>query len=173
MNWVDVTIVTALIVSAGLGLFWGLIRQVASTFGLILAIALAGVYYKGLAGAFHSEDGGGLIADPNVANLLAFVLILVGVSLGIGIIASILRTVLGLLFLGWLDHLLGALLGIAQMVLLMGVITIVATVFPVPGLSDAVRESTLAPLLTRPLAFVVDWLPPEFGIARFLFNNSL
>jgi len=126
-----------------------------------------------VAAFLHPPAGGGLVADENLANVVAFVLIVIGVSLAIGAVASLLRTVLGLLFLGWADHLLGALLGIAQMVLLMGVITIVATVFPVPGLSDAVRESTLAPLLTRPLAFVVDWLPPEFGIARFLFNNSL
>ena len=137
MNWVDVTIVTALIVSAVLGLFWGLIRQVAATFGLVLGIFLAGSFYKSLAGVFHPPEGGGLIADPNVANAVAFVLILIGVSLGIGIIASILRTVLGLLFLGWIDHLLGALLGVIQMALLMAVIIFVAAFWNALSAFDA------------------------------------
>jgi membrane protein required for colicin V production len=171
MNWIDVTILTALIVSAILGLFWGLIRQVAATFGLVLAIFLAGANYKGVAGILHSPDGGGLIADQNMANIVAFVLILVGVSLTIGIIASILRTVLGLLFLGWLDHLLGAVLGLVQMAMLMAVIIFVATLFPVPNLSDAVRESALAPFVAQPFSFLLGWLPPEFDTVRFLLNR--
>jgi membrane protein required for colicin V production len=172
MSWVDVTIVTALIVSAVLGLFWGLIRQVAATFGLILGIVLAGAYYKNVSGFLHPDTGGGLIGDPNVANLLAFVLILVGVSLGIGIIASVLRTVLGLLFLGWLDHLLGALLGVFQMALLMAVVIFVATMFPVGGLSDAIRASSLAPFVAQVFSFALAWLPPEFNTVRLLLNMA-
>jgi membrane protein required for colicin V production len=170
MNWVDVTIVTAIVVSGVLGLFWGLLRQVAATFGLIVAIFLAGANYKALAGFLHPAEGGGLIQDENMANIVAFVIIVVGVSLAVGVVASILRTLLGLLFLGWLDHLLGAALGILQMLLLLSVITIVATVFPVPGLSDAINNSALAPTLARPLSFIVDWLPPEFGVVRYLLN---
>ncbi len=169
MNWVDVTILTALITGTGLGLFWGLLRQIASTFGLVLAIFLAGNWYKGVAG-FLYNDGSGLINSENMANIVAFALIVVGVSLTIGIVVSILRTVLGLLFLGWLDHLLGALLGLVQMLLLLAVIIIAATVFPVPGLSDAVQQSNLAPLVAQPLSFIVDWLPPEFQAFRFLAN---
>ncbi|HET7079263.1 MAG TPA: CvpA family protein [Chloroflexia bacterium] len=172
MNWVDVTILTAIVVSALLGLFWGLIRQIAATFGLILAIFLAGANYKAVAAFLHPPQGGGLIADENLANIIAFVLILVGVSLAVGIVASVLRTALGLLFLGWADHLLGALLGVFQMLLLMAVIIMVATLFPVPGLSDAVRQSTLAPAVARPFTFVLDWLPPEFGLLRFLLNTG-
>ena len=171
MNWVDVTILTAIIVSTLLGLFWGLLRQVAATFGLVLAIFLAGGNYKAVAGFLHPAEGGGLIADPNMANIVAFVLIVIGVSLAIGIVASVLRTVLGLLFLGWIDNLLGAVLGLFQMLLLMAVITFVATVFYVPGLSDAIHTSVLAPFIARPFSFVLDWLPPEFGLVRYLLNN--
>jgi len=169
MNWVDVTILTAIIAGTGLGLFWGLLRQIASTFGLVLAIFLAGTWYKGVAG-FLYNDGNGLINSANMANIVAFVLIVVGVSLSIGIVVSILRTVLGLLFLGWLDHLLGAVLGLVQMLLLLAVIIIAATVFPVPGLSEAVQQSSLAPSVAQPLSFIVDWLPPEFQAFRFLMN---
>ncbi len=170
MNWVDVTIVTALAVGGVLGLFWGFIRQVAATFGLVLAIFLAGANYKALAALLHSDSGGGLIADPNVANLVAFVAIVIGVSLAVGFVASVVRTTLGLLFLGWLDHVLGAVLGVVQMALLMAVIIIGATLFHVPGLTDAIQASALAPLIAQPLSFITNWLPPEFGIVRFLWN---
>jgi membrane protein required for colicin V production len=169
VNWIDVTILTAIIASTLLGLYWGLLRQLAATFGLILAIFLAGTLYKGFA-AFLYSDGTGLIQTENTANIVAFVLIVIGISLSIGVGVSIIRTMLGLLFLGWIDHLLGAVLGLVQMLLLMAVIIIAATVFPVPGLSDTVRESALAPFVAQPFSFIVDWLPPEFQAFRFLMN---
>jgi membrane protein required for colicin V production len=168
MNWVDVTILTALTVSLLLGLYWGLIRQLAATFGLILAILLAGRFYEGVAGVLSPADGGGLIKDPATAQIVAFAGIAIGVSLAIGIISGIIRTVLNLIFLGWVDHLLGALLGVAQMLILIEAILVVATVIRVPNLSDTIDSSSLAGFLLRPLSFVVDLLPPEFKIIRVL-----
>ena len=114
-----------------------------------------------------------------MANIVAFALIVVGVSLAIGIIASILRTVLGLLFLGWLDHLLGAVLGLVQMAMLMAVIIFVATLFPVPNLSDGIRKSSLAPFVAQPFSFLLNWLPPRWNravpasaVKRFTFYAS-
>ena len=76
---------------------------------------------------------------------------------------------LNLVFLGWADHLLGAALGVIQMLLLLGVILVAANVFYVPGLSDAVRASTLAEIMVRPLfALITPLLPPEFLFLRLL-----
>ena len=168
MNWVDVTILTALTVSLILGLYWGLIRQLAATFGLILAILLAGRFYEQLAGFLSPPDGSGWIKDSSTAKIVAFVAIVIGVSVLIGVVSGIIRTALNLIFLGWLDHVLGALLGVAQMLILIEVILVVASVIRVPNLSDAVDSSTLAGILLRPLSFVVDLLPPEFKVIRIL-----
>lgn len=168
MNWVDVTILTAITVSLILGLYWGLIRQLAATFGLILAILLAGRFYEGVGAFLSPPDGSGLIKDPATAQIVAFAGIVIGVSLAIGIVSGIIRTVLNLIFLGWLDHLLGALLGVIQMLILIEVILVVATVIRVPNLSDTIDNSALAQVLLRPLSFVVDLLPPEFKIIRIL-----
>src|SRR3954452_9061400 len=108
MNWVDVTILTALIVSLLLGLYWGLIRQIAATFGLLASIWLAGHFYQNVANFLHPPEGGGLIGDPNMAKIVAFVGIVIVVSVVIGTISGILRTILNLIFLGWLDHIAGA-----------------------------------------------------------------
>src|SRR5690242_21543949 len=100
MNWVDVTIVTAIVVSLLLGLYWGLIRQVAATFGLLAAIWLAGHFYQNVADFLHPPEGGGLIADPNMAKVVAFVGIVIIVSVVIGTISGILRTLFNFIFLG-------------------------------------------------------------------------
>lgn len=170
MNAVDVIILTAVIASTVLGLFWGLLRQLASTFGLVIAIMMAGRFYEQLAGVLYRPEGGGLIDNQNMANIVAFAVIAIGVSLGIGIVVSVVRIVLNLLFLGWLDHLLGALFGAFQMLILIEVVLLAATLFPVPNLSEAVSQSSIAQAMIQPLSFVLDWLPPEWQILRFMLG---
>ena len=169
MNWVDVTILTAIIASLLMGLYWGLIRQVAATLGLVLSIWVAGRFYQNVADFLHPPSGGGLIGDANMAKIVAYVGIVIVVSVGIGTVSGILRAVLNLIFLGWLDHLLGAVLGVIQMLLLMEVFLVVATVLYVPGLSDTVRSSQLAGIMLRPLfALIEPLLPPEFQFLKIL-----
>ena len=169
MNWVDVTILTAIITSLLLGLYWGLIRQVAATFGLFLSIWVAGQFYEGVANFLHPPEGGGLIGDPNMAKIVAYVGIVIVISVLIGAVSGIVRAVLNLIFLGWLDHVLGAALGVIQMLLLLEVFLVAANVFYVPGLSDAVRSSPLAETMVRPLfALVEPLLPPELLFLKLL-----
>jgi membrane protein required for colicin V production len=77
--------------------------------------------------------------------------------------------VLNLIFLGWLDHLLGAVLGFVQMLLLLEAILLVAWFFPVPNLSDNVHTSALAMAMLRPLSGLIEpLLPPEFQLLKLI-----
>jgi membrane protein required for colicin V production len=167
MNWVDIAILATLISSTLMGLFWGIIRQAISIVGLVGGIFFAGRLYEPVAEFLHG-DGGGLVADPNWARIIAFGAIVVGFSLVLGIVGSVLRVAANLLFLGWLDHALGALLGLVTSLMLMMALIVVATVFPVPNVSEAVRESQVARLLSGFIPLVLAMLPPEFGIFREL-----
>ena len=145
-----------------MGLFWGLIRQVIAVVGLVGGLMAAGLYYDDVAGFLHGSDGGGLVADENWARIIAFVGILVLVSLLAGAAGSVLRLVSRLLFLGWLDRLLGGLLGLVIALTLTMAVVVVATVFPVPGLSDAVRDSEVARWFGGYVPVILTMLPPEF-----------
>src|SRR5436305_192844 len=112
MNWVDITILGAIVVSTLMGLHWGLIRQAIAVFGLAGGIMIAGRFYEPVAGYLHGSDGGGLVADANWARITAFVGIMIVFSLALGAVGSVLRVVAHLLFLGWLDRALGGLLGL-------------------------------------------------------------
>src|SRR5688500_428385 len=162
MNWVDIGILGLVGASTLMGLYWGLIRQVIAVVGLAGGIFFAGRFYEPVAVFLHSPDGEGLIADPNWARIIAFVLVMVGFSLVLGVAASTLRIVANLLFLGWLDNLLGALLGLIMSMMLVMALLAVATVFPVSGLSDDVRESQVAQWLSNFVPLVLAMLPPEF-----------
>lgn len=162
MNLIDIIILASLSIGVLAGFFWGLIRQVIAVVGLIGGLIVAGKYYADLAAFLHGRDGNGLVADDNWAHIIAFVGILLLVSLAIGVIGSVLRVVARLLFLGWLDRLLGALLGLIIALTLTMALVVVSTVFPVPGLSDSVRDSQVARFFSGYIPVVLSMLPPEF-----------
>ncbi len=166
MNWVDITILAVVLSSTLMGLFWGLIRQVMSVAGLVGGIYFAGRFYQPVAELLHGKDGGGMVADANWARIIGFGVVVVGFSLLIGIVGSVIRLVANLLFLGWLDHLLGGLLGLVTSLVLIMSLLVVATVFPVPNLSQAIKESQVAQWLGGFTPAIVAMLPPEFTTFR-------
>jgi membrane protein required for colicin V production len=162
MNWVDITILGTIAVSTLMGIHWGLIRQAIAVFGLAGGIMIAGRLYEPVSEFLHGKDGGGLVADANWARIIAFVGILIIFSLALGAVGSVLRVVAKLLFLGWLDRLLGGLLGFLMAITLVMALLVVATVFPVPGLSDSLRNSQVAHWFSGYVPVVLSMLPPEF-----------
>ena len=164
MNLIDIMILSSLGTSLAMGFFWGLIRQVIAVAGLAGGLILAGRYYVDVAAFLHGSDGRGLVVDENWARIIAFVGIMILFSLLLGVVGSVLRVVARLLFLGWLDRVLGALLGLLISLTLTMAMVVVATAFPVPGLSDSVRESQVAQLLSGYVPVVLAMLPPEFRL---------
>lgn len=154
MSLLDIIIIGVLISFTLISAAWGFIRQVIALGGLIVGIWLAGVFGTSLANAF------GFLNNPQAAKGLAFVVIVLVVSGIASAAASIIYFVAGLLFLGLLDHFLGALLGFIQGILMVGVILIgVMTIWPEwsqQQLSQSFLANQLAgfltavPLLTAP-----------------------
>ncbi|MFV9506487.1 MAG: CvpA family protein [Oscillochloridaceae bacterium umkhey_bin13] len=160
MNTLDV----ALLMMAGLfmllGLYWGLIRQVLSVVGLVVGVVVAGRLSPEVAVWLSS-----FVADPQVAGAVAFLGVLFLVSTAASLVASVLRMFVGLLFLGWLDHLLGAVLGLIQAVLGGAIMLIAMVTFPLPLWSEAVATSTLAAPLLQVATPISGLLPDLFGLA--------
>ena len=126
-----------------LGIYWGFIRQLLSVVGLLVGVGVAGRYGPNVAEWLSS-----FVADPRLAGALGFLLVLILVSSLASLVASVLRLFVGLLFLGWFDHLLGGLLGLLQAVLAGAAVLTVLVAFPQPGWSTAIAQSQLAgPLL--------------------------
>ena len=158
MNWLDLLIVGILAWTTFRAFSAGLIREVVSLLGLVAGIALAGAFYDDL-----STNLEFVIADPTTRSLAAFAAIFIGTSIAGYVIGAVLRTAAALLFLGPLDHIGGALFGLAKGLLLVQVALVVVSVFPAqPALTKAVAGSTLAPLLLRYTPAVSIGLPEEF-----------
>ena len=88
MNWVDIVIIIYLCLSVISGFMQGLIRTVLSIIGLIVGIILAAHFYKQLGDVLT------FISNKNVADIVAFIFILLVVMGIAALIAWILRSLI-------------------------------------------------------------------------------
>jgi membrane protein required for colicin V production len=161
MNGLDTSIVVVVLLFGALGIYWGLIRQVLAVVGLIAGVILASRY-----GIVVADSLASFISSDAVASALGFVFVMVAVSAAASLLATLLRRFVGLLFLGWLDHLIGGLLGVFQGLLACAALVIVAATFPTELWMDSLSASQFAPLLTRvPGALILMLLPEPFHFA--------
>ena len=164
MNGLDWFIIIFIGLGGLLGLYWGVIRQVLSIVGLVAGISIASRSYQAvgerLAGLFPTA--------PDLLNLLAFILVLTLVSLLVSAIASGLRIFVGLLFLGWLDHLLGGLLGLIQSTLLVAALLAALAAFPAVGVTELLAGSQLAARFRIPVQWSLPLLPERFKLPNQL-----
>lgn len=161
MNWLDIVIIVYLVLSVVGGLAQGLIRMVLALAGLLVGIFLAGRYYASLGSVLP-------IGDPGVANVVAFAIILVAVMVLAGLLAFLLRRLIGLVMLGWVDHLLGAVVG-----LLVGGLFCAAALAACAhfGIGEAaIAASGIARFFLDLFPAVLVLLPSEFDAVRQFFQ---
>ena len=118
MQTIDIIFCALLVIGLILGLRDGLVKQVASLAGLICGLLLGRMFYvpvgKWLADTFSFSAG--------VTRVTAFILILVVVPLLFSLIGWLVTKMLHAVKLGWINRLLGALVGVLKFALLVGVV---------------------------------------------------
>jgi membrane protein required for colicin V production len=144
MNILDILVVFTSIFCALLGSYWGLIRQVLAITGLLVGITIAGSYGPVVAAWLSS-----FMPNAALAGALGFILVLTGFSAFASLIASLLHRYVGLLFLGWLDQLLGGMLGLLQALLASAVVLVVLVAYSLITWDTLVNSSWLADPLLR------------------------
>lgn len=161
MNWLDIVIIVVLALSVLGGLTRGFIGTVLGLAGLILGVYLAGRYYVAFGNWLP-------IANTSIANVVAFVIILVGIIVLAGIVAFFLRRLISLVMLGWADKLLGAVCGLILGGLLCGAALAILTHFL--NIEATVSGSWLAGFLLDRFPIVLGLLPNEFDAVQQLFQ---
>jgi membrane protein required for colicin V production len=161
MNWLDIVIIVALIIPIFVGLMLGFIKTLLSLAGIIVGVILASNFYRELAGVLT------FISNQNTANIVAFIIILVGVMLLAILAAILLRVILRAMTLGWVDRVGGAILGFVTGAILISAILASIVKFFGEGL---VTESLLAGILLDKFPIVLGLLPGEFDAIRNFFR---
>ena len=161
MNWVDVVIIIYLALSIISGFVQGLIRSLLSIIGLIVGILLASHFYKQLGDILT------FISNRNVADIVAFIVILLAVMVIAALIGLVLRSIIKAIMLGWIDKLGGAVLG-----LILGALSVSAILAIVVKYTNTslITDSKLAAFFLDKFPLVLGLLPGEFDTIRNFFK---
>jgi membrane protein required for colicin V production len=161
MNWLDIILAIVLVITVIAGLKTGLIKAVFSLLGLVLGIFLAGRLYIPF-----SETLG--FFPEQAAKVIAYLIILILVIVLAAIVATILDKILHAVMLGWINHIGGAIFGLAFGGILLGAILVIWAKYA--GGGEIINHSTIGRFLLNTLPLVLGLLPSEFDTIRQFFK---
>ena len=121
------------------GVFRGLIKEISSIVGVFAGFYAAYTYY-GIAAKPLSR----WISNTAYLNILSFLIIFCALFILISVVGVIIKYVLNIAFLGWVDRICGAGFGIIKGLLIVSVILIPLTSF-LPKNAPVIKHSLLSP----------------------------
>lgn len=120
MNILDAIILLCLIPAVIQGLRKGFISQVISILSIVVGVWAAARFTRIVMGWISQY----ITASEQIIGIVAFVLILIGVFLILGVVGKVLESILKLTMLGWLNKLLGMVFSTLKVILIIGLIFI-------------------------------------------------
>ena len=126
MNPFDIFIIIVLGYSIVRGLFRGLVKEASSIIGVLSGFYAAYSYY------------------PSYLNILSFLIIFCSILIIISILGIVIKYLLNVAFLGWVDRICGVGFGLIKGVLIITVLFIILTTF-LPKGAPLIKKSVLAP----------------------------
>jgi membrane protein required for colicin V production len=162
MNWLDIVIIVLLALAVFFGVKAGIIKLLFMVVGIILGVVLAGRLSDSLGGALK------FISDRDIANLVAFAIILIAVMIIAAILAWVVKWAASAVMLGWVNRLGGGILGLFLGFIFCGAVLTMWVKFL--GISSAVEGSFLASVLLNGFPIVLGLLPSEFNSVRSFFK---
>jgi len=118
MNILDIIILICLIPAIIQGLRKGFISQAISITSIVIGI-WASVYFANSVTGWLSHY---ISASEQIMKLIAFIVIIVGVFLILGILGRLLESILNFAFLGWVNKLLGVIFSLLKAFLILGLL---------------------------------------------------
>jgi len=159
MHWLDILIITVILFFCLIGISRGLISQIFS-FAAIIGGFIAGVILYDLAGNLLIQYN--LIESKSTSLLVGFMLVVIAVFVIIQILGWFTARVIGKLKLGWLNRLVGGVVGI--------LIGIIITFFLLSWLNlyvikdaSAKKDSVMAPIVEEGYGIIITYLPGDLG----------
>lgn len=161
MNWLDVLIIVALGTSVAIGILRGFIRECFSLAAYAIGYLTASGTY-----AFFSSYLVEIIKNPQAREILSFGVIFILVVLLVNLAGRLLRKLISKAKgLSIADRFVGFLFGFCRGVLILALIMIPLSLFPVIG-PESIRNSTLAPSLKLVSKELANWAFSEKNIVK-------
>lgn len=138
MNKFDMLIIVILAFCVIRGVFRGLIKEMSSIIGVLAGFYAAYSYYMVIAELLSRW-----ISSAAYLNILSFLILFCSVFFIISILGVVIKYVLDIAFMGWVDRVFGAGFGIIKGILIISVLLIIFTAF-LPQNASLVKDSVLA-----------------------------
>ncbi|MFC1798412.1 CvpA family protein [Thermodesulfobacteriota bacterium] len=142
MNALDMVIIVIVAFCLIRGVFRGLIKELSSIVGVFAGFYAAYTYY-----GFIAKLLSRWISNVAYLNILSFLIVFSLIFILIGILGIIIKYLMNIAFLGWVDRICGAGFGILKGLLIVSVILIPLTTF-LPKNAAVIKQSVLAPHVT-------------------------
>jgi membrane protein required for colicin V production len=139
MNGIDYAIIALMLLSIGVGVIRGAIREVMNIAGWVLAYIIAHAFAADFAPYFADWVG-----EPVARTVISWVAVFLGVLILASLVTSLLSEVVRKLGLSTLDRGVGALIGVARGLLVLLAITLAAGLTKIPQ-TAMWKEAALTP----------------------------
>jgi membrane protein required for colicin V production len=155
VNWLDIVLLIILALSFLAGLAKGLARAV---IGLVAVIAglLTGFWFYRQAGSYIP-----FVESRQLANILGFFVIFIGVLAAGGLIARLLEKIFKAVHLSWLNRLLGGGFGLVRGIAISAVLVVVIMAFSLRSPPPPVANSRVAPYVIHAARAIAAAAPYE------------
>ena len=165
MNWVDAATLITIGLFGFLGWKNGIIKWVSTLAGAIIGIIFAGQYYARLAELIP--------IDTDFDKIAAFTAIFIVSLIFFWVLANFVKKILNMLFLGWVDRSIGALIGIVVGLLSVSAIASIAVIVPIDSLHVAIAKSSLLESILTATDVIKVLLPSQFDQMDRIFEEGL
>jgi membrane protein required for colicin V production len=132
-----------------------LVKEVSSIIGVLGGFYAAYSYYPMVAKLFAN-----LITNSSYLNILSFLIIFCSVLITISILGIVIKYLLNVAFLGWIDRACGLGFGLVKGLLIVTVLFIILTTF-LPKGAPLIKKSILAPHVIWISEKMVNMVPKE------------
>jgi membrane protein required for colicin V production len=167
MNGLDIAVISLLLISIGVGIFRGAIREVMNIAGWVIAYIVAHAFAADFAPYFAEWIG-----EPAARTVVSWIAVFLGVVIICSLVASLLSELVRKLGLSSLDRGVGALIGFARGVLVLLAITLAIGLTRVPQ-TETWRTAITTPTLEIMALYSRGVLPDSIAAkVRYRVNNG-
>ena len=178
LTWIDIFIIVVFLISTGIALMRGFVREAISLASWAVAIFLSIRYAEPIADLLPAsivsiDVSAGTDLGDGLRIAIAFILILVG-SLLLGFILNrLLAKVTQLPVVSWLDSLLGLLFGLLRGFAVVLLLLLASAAFTALPSSDAWRQAQLIEPFNQSALWVIKKMPGHYSERFYLYKQIL
>lgn len=162
MNWLNIVIIGIAALFGVLGLWRGAIKAAFGIAGLVGGIALAGRYYQPLASVLSPSGA-------SWAGIAAYTTIIVVTLIVAGMLGWLVAKLVHITMLGWVDRLIGFILGAGVGSMLCAAILAILSKY-LPSTEAVITQSVVAKFLMEQFPLLLALLPEEFDFVHDFFS---